>query len=459
MAGISYTLRAMAGSPWLCVTIGSYLFAMFIVAGPWIFSIVGVLALSMIGCDGVCASVTDFRSIVIYNSIFSLVITGPLGFLAARFISDQVFRVETQGIVYAVFSSLLIYFLLAFFLGGGFYLLATNFRPEEKLLALQNLMLGGAAWILIPCLGASGQMGMVCVAFGLGALVMTIAGSLLASLDLVWLLCAHNIGLFFINAVLLRSLYERYGISLTYSPEIMTMALRYWELPCLGLIYGLGLWIDKLLLWFSDSSSVISVGGSLRTMPDYDTPMFWAQLGCLPVLAFFFLHLEGDLSRQCKVLYSRIEGRATLRELSELMRQLEELIGNGASKSFIQLSGIAGGMILCSYVMLDLLGLRATQMGIFRNAALGMLFQTATMLGTIILLYFDLRRPALLVACCFLVLNGTLTAVFLPLGFRFFGLGYVVAAVISWALMVMILKRELRWILFHIFVTNNSGST
>ena len=456
MAGISFTLRAMTGSPWLSVAIGSYVCAMLVVAGPWIFSITGVVAISRIGCDGICASVTAFRSIVIYNSVFSLIISGPLGFLAARFISDQLFRGNLESIVFSIFTSVAIYFLFAFFFGGAFYWFATNFRPEEKLLALQNLMLGGSAWILIPCLGAIGRMVLVCIAFGVGALVMAVAGTLFSSLELAWLLFAHNIGLIVINVVLLRGVCQRYGMTLSYSGELMGTALRYWELPCLGIIYGLGLWIDKLLLWFSDSSSVVSVGGSLRTMPDYDTPMFWAQLGCLPVLAFFFLHLEGDLSRRCKFLYARIEGRATLRELCELRRQLEDFIRDGTSRSFIQLSAIAAGMILCSYGMIDALGMRATQMGIFRNAALGMLFQTATMLGTVVLLYFDLRRAALLVACCFLVLNGTMTAIFFPLGFRFFGLGYVLAAVISWAIMLTILKHELRWILFHIFVTKNS---
>jgi uncharacterized membrane protein len=62
----------------------AYLCAALMVAGPWIFTMVGIAGLSTVSCAAPCEPLPLFRTIVIYNSMFSLVLTSPLAFFAGR---------------------------------------------------------------------------------------------------------------------------------------------------------------------------------------------------------------------------------------------------------------------------------------------------------------------------------------------------------------------------------------
>ena len=67
----------------------AYLCAALIVAGPWIFTMLGIAGLSAVGCTLPCAQLPLFRTVVIYNSMFSLVLTSPLAFFLGRHVVEQ----------------------------------------------------------------------------------------------------------------------------------------------------------------------------------------------------------------------------------------------------------------------------------------------------------------------------------------------------------------------------------
>jgi uncharacterized membrane protein len=84
-----------------------------------------------------------------------------------------------------------------------------------------------------------------------------------------------------------------------------------------------------------------------------------------------------------------------------------------------------------------------------------MAFYTSAMFCFTFLLHLDLRRPALLIVMTFLVLNAGLTLAFLPLGPDFYGYGNMTAAAISLLVGISLVLKELSWLHFHAFVTNN----
>ena len=61
----------------------AYVYAALLVAGPWLFTILAVFGLSAATCTSGCDQLPLFRSIVIYNSLYLLVVTSPLGSLPA----------------------------------------------------------------------------------------------------------------------------------------------------------------------------------------------------------------------------------------------------------------------------------------------------------------------------------------------------------------------------------------
>jgi polysaccharide biosynthesis protein PelG len=61
----------------------------------------------------------------------------------------------------------------------------------------------------------------------------------------------------------------------------------------------------------------------------------------------------------------------------------------------------------------------------------------------------------LLIVLTFLVLNGVITVALLPFGPDFYGYGNMIAATVSLLFGFSLVLRELSWIHYHAFITNN----
>lgn len=146
-----------------------------------------------------------------------------------------------------------------------------------------------------------------------------------------------------------------------------------------------------------------------------------------------------------------------MRELKGSIHKLRLCVISGIVTLFIALSVVAAMMILSSFVFMASLGLRPSYMSILRLALMAMTFHTSSMFCFFFLLYFDLRRRALLVVSIYAILNPVMTALFLCLGQVFYGYGAMLAAAITFLLAFAILVRELPWLLYHAFITNNTS--
>jgi uncharacterized membrane protein len=258
--------------------------------------------------------------------------------------------------------------------------------------------------------------------------------------------------------VMMWRIAREYGSKIVPDWDLVRTAFTRWELPLIGAAYYLGIWIDKLIMWIAAPQGAVRVEGAFQTMPDYDTAMFYAQLTSLPVLAVFFVHVETGFYRLWRGFYGRFEHQVSRREMELAMAKMGRFVISSVFGLFVMLTSMCVLAILVSFVAIDPLGLRASQMGILRSALVGVVCHTSAMFCFIFLLYFDLRRQALFVALTFLFLNGAFTAALLPLGFRFYGLGFTLASAITLVVALGTLSRELPWLHYHAFVTNNPST-
>src|SRR4051812_5009737 len=82
MSGLNAKIEGMTRQRALSGIVVAYVYAALVVAGPWIFTMLGIVGLSSRVCSAVCDQLPLFRSVVIYNSMFSLVVTSPVVFFA-----------------------------------------------------------------------------------------------------------------------------------------------------------------------------------------------------------------------------------------------------------------------------------------------------------------------------------------------------------------------------------------
>ena len=458
MAGLGFALERMTQGRSLTSAVGAYVYAALLVAGPWIFTVLAIGGIDLAaGTGGECPGLPVFRSIIIYNALTSAILTGPIAFVCTRFVSDRIWMRRYESVTFAFVAAQGLFAGLALVIAAPFYLFVADLPAPDALAGLQNLMLMGAAWLLIPFLGAIRSYIVVAVAFATGAAIMVSLVALAPASDPLYLLTAFNTGLTVIDLILAWRLMQEYGPALVPDAALARMLRTHWDLPLIGLTCALGLWVDKLIMWFAAPVGVTIVGGAFRTMPNYDTPMFWAQLASIPILAVFFVHVETNFFRLSRAFYGSLAHGVSRRDLTRMMSRLSRFVMAKLVGLFIALSAIALIAILISFVAIEPLGLRASQMGILRAALVGMVFQTSASFCVIFLLYFDLRRHALAVSATYFVLNGALTVVLLPLGFPYYGYGNLFAAALTFLLAALILAQELPWLHFHAFVTNNTS--
>jgi polysaccharide biosynthesis protein PelG len=210
-------------------------------------------------------------------------------------------------------------------------------------------------------------------------------------------------------------------------------------------------------MWHVAPSGGLLVAGALQTMPSYDTAMFWSQLSSIPIIVVFFVHIETRFSGLLRRFHARLQQRASLRELNEMMRKIAAHVLSGLVGLFAALVVIAGMMIMLSFVFMTELGLRPSYMSILRVSLCSMVFYTTAMFCFSVLLYLDLRRPALLIVLTYLVLNGILTVVLLSFGPDLYGYGNMIASTVSLLVGFGLVVRELPWLHYHAFVTNNAS--
>ena len=455
MNSINATIEGMSRKGTLAGILSAYAYAALLVAGPWIFTVLGLAFLSAVPCSGSCTELTTFRSIIIYDSMFALIVSSPLAFIGGRYVSEQVRSGKADSVFYVLVLCLTIFGATSLLFAGPFYLFATTLEPIEKVLSVQALALIGFSWLLIPFVAAIRAYRTVLLGFGAGAVMMISASYLLPESQTGSLLLAFNASFTVINLVLLGALARRFDTRIVVDRELQSKLMRNWEIPAAGAIYALGLWADKLIMWYSGSADGLLVAGALRTMPSYDTAMFWSQLASIPVIAVFFVHVETRFSELVRSYHARMQQRASLRELNEIAHAIRNYVLSSMFNLFIATALVAAVMTLLSIVFMTALGLRPPYMRILRVSNCAMVFYTNAMFCFTFLLHLDLRRPALQIVSVFLALNCVLTVMFLWLGPDFHGYGAMIAATISLLVGFSLILKELSWLHYHAFVTNN----
>ena len=457
MSSVNSTIEWMTRRGTLSSIVLAYVYAGLLVAGPWIFTVIGITGLSGMNCTGECNQLPLFRSIVIYNSMFALVVTSPIAFLSGRYVSGELFRGRTNGVFFALTASLAMFCLITVATAAPFYMFATTLSAPAQFAAVQNAFLIGVSWLLLPFLRVITGHNVVLLAFGANAAAMIVLGQILAQPSAELLLACFNAAFTLTNAILIGTLVRRFGTCLQVDRASLTYSPWQWELPAAGLAYAVGIWADKVIMWLCAPSGGLIVAGALKTMPAYDTAMFWAQLASIPVVAVAFVHVETRFSKLFHRFYGRLEHQASRRELVSAIERLRAFVISNVAGLFVALSIVATMMMLLSFVFMHDLGLRPTYMGILRASLLAMAFHASAMFCFLFLMYFDLRRQALLIVGLYAMLNIILTFAFLPLGETMYGFGNMIAAAATFVAAFTVLLRELPWLHYHAFITNNTS--
>lgn len=459
MASIGLALRDLQRGDSLISIIRAHLAAGIVSAGPWLISILSILFIAPLVHERVPdpQDIAKFQVMVTYVFAGSLVVTGPLQFILARVASDFVHETDDTSLLPnlggAMAVTALLCGLLAALVSPWFSDVST---PLYVLFAL-CFMTVSCAWSVTIVLNMVRDYFNVLASYAFGYTSVLGLAYLLAPWSLEGLLAAFVLG---------QTLLVLWGVAIVAraypSPQLLRLdMLRGGKFVALlaatGLMYNLGIWVDKVLFWAHPQMGE-AVIGPLRNSAVYDFPIFLAYLGIVPGMAVFLLVLETDLSQAFSGFFGSIRDGATL---SSIERFADEAVGaarHGLSRIVrTQVLTFLSALVLAPAAF-ERFGVSALHRHLFYVDLAAVSMQVVVLAVLSILFYLDRRVEALGLCVVFFILNLVGTLLSQRLGPTAYGYGFAFATVATALLGILLLNRAFARLVQRTFTSQGGTS-
>ena len=459
MAGIGFVLEKLTSRGDLLGLAQGYLHASISTSGGWLFTIVTLSLITFFGPSfATYSDLTTFRLIVVYNFAFSLVFTGPLVLVMTRYLSDQIFARTVEGVPGMVVGGMTVAVLGSAPLALPFYFWYAELTPAARVAAWVGFALVSSIWVLGVFLSTLKEYAAVTRTFGIGMLIaLASAYGIGPNAGVSGMLLGFDVGLAFIVFALVSRVFAEFPFAVERPFAFLPYFRSQWPLALGGGVYFAGIWVDKWLMWTAPERLVLPSG--LISYPDYDSALFLAALSIVPSMAVFVVNIETRFFEQYHRFYRAIGAHATLARIRENQSGLLKAVFLGSRQLVLPQVMLAIAALVLAPVAFTVLDVPYGQLGIFRVAMLGALFQLFFMLLTIVLSYLDLSRLTLGLHCLFLVTNTVGTIATLHLGFPYYGYGYFLASVVAFLAACLVTFRCLDELPYHAFITGNASVT
>jgi polysaccharide biosynthesis protein PelG len=454
MAGIGFVLRKLASRDDYLGVIRGYFHAAFAGVGPWIFLIttLGLITFFTEVISGK-VEVRNFSAILIYNLIFSLIFASSVYMVTQRYVADCLFS-RDGSLIPGIFIQSQLYLLCAALpCAALFYIFFSRMTPFAKILSIVNFVLLCEILLIMLFLSCIRNFRAITLSWLIGVILAVILGVYLGKIYgatgmLFGLNCGFILILFSLKATILAEYPYRFIKPQNFPYYFSHYKGLFWS----GLMLAAGMWIDKIIMWFSKEGVVHP--NQLHTCPIYDGAMFYAYTTIIPVVALFIFSLETNFYKSYIHYISSIETNAPLTYLEHhknlIIRQIKE---NG--RGFLVLQGSLSLIILLTtHLIFSHLGLYYLEFSIFRFGVIGSFFTALNFFIIIYFSYFDSQENLLLLTAIMLISNFVLTLVTLLLGFPFYGIGFALAMTLTFFIGAIRLFRYLNNLTYHIFISN-----
>ena len=393
--------------------------------GPWLFTL---LCLSAMGLSSYVFSgqaPVRFYLMVTYATAISLILTSPLNTMLNRHLADEIYLGQLKGIVNGLLALSLLSVvacsavagLLAFglstlalhlkvvFVGltalyGLFWCIGAlicSLRKERLLLYLFvcGMGLALAIFVLLHPATAQGQI----LSYALG-LAVPVAGSY-----------AYVVKVYLRSRIRLDWKFLTRGNNLKLGIALLT--------------FNTGFWVDKFIFWFAPSTGQAH-DRLFHYAGDYDLPFFVALTVMMVGSVIVYRGIKRRISAPYEAFIFKLAHNFPFRELA-----LEKFrLVNGIAQVSTSLMVFYGGMAIfvLTLIYLQVLPLPWQNPFVFHYLLIGTVFFSLFFLYLLVLQYLDDLDSLLAVCLLFGILNALMTAASLVLGWRYYGIGFMLAS-------------------------------
>ncbi|MDX8389567.1 MAG: exopolysaccharide Pel transporter PelG [Mariprofundaceae bacterium] len=432
MAGIGFELRRLLADDRSFGVFRAYAYAGVISSGPWILSILGVMAIGMITriLGAPDSDVIEFLISITYLVALSLILTGGLQLMYTRYTADCIFAEKEHQILPNLFGSLLVVSILA----ASIALVCLTFFFHEnlfyELLMFAGLVILNNLWVVVVFLNGMKEYNAILWMFFVGYTTSVILALLLVDYGTNGLLFGFVFGQGLLLFMLLWLVIRNYPSNKLLAFDFLNPKKSFYSLAVTGVLLNLGVWSDKFLFWFNPITSE-QVIGPLRASFIYDLPIFLAYLSIIPGMAVFLVRMETDFVEQYDNFYHAVRKGGTPEKIEHFRDNMVRTVQQGISEIF----KVQGMTILLAMLfgpkLLSLFGISQLYLPLFNIDLIGVALQVLFMALINVLFYLDKRIYSAWLCGLFFTSNVILTLLTQWLGPVFYGYGFALSLLIA----------------------------
>lgn len=452
MAGIGFQLRRILDRDTYFASIKAYLYSALISSGPWLITIVAIGIVGVVQVGQISSHESEiFRITIVYVYAFTLIFLSIIQMPLTRYLADLLFSGNTRLYLPTYTATLVV-------LGGfqSLFVLPTCFffsgwNVVYALHVYVFYMGVSFTWLAMIFLSAARNYNTIVGAFFAGLLVSVLLGTLFGRrYGLNGYMSGYTMGRVVLFFILSARIAKEFPSSLTISFEFVRYLKKHVRLILIGLFYNIGIWIDKIIYWYSPQGKHIDA--FLHAFNTYDLPMYLSYLTIVPSMAMFLIRIETSFIGFYKAFYGAIVGKRSY----DVIHSFKESLVEHIKLSFARLLKTQGLVTFLAFILapaiVSLINIRIESFFVLRIGIIAAFCHAMLLILSIYILYFDFQNEALVVTSLFVCLNTVLTLGLQLLGYPYYGLGYLTACIISLITGILILMYKLHYLEFITFV-------
>lgn len=452
MAGIGYRLEKIFSKDSYVNLIEGYAYSSFLSAGPLLCTIVTIAVLMVIMPGQMSmGELMIFRTLVVYVYGASLITSSIVQMIITRYMSDRIFLGDYKAIVPAFIGVVVIY-LVAHAIIGAIAAYFIDLSMGVCITAVVLFINVGIIWIAMIVLSAAKEFTWVTKSFIAGSAVSVVAGYFLGKyLGLLGLLTGFTLGQVLLVSFLIMQIFTEFEYRDRIEFSFMPYFKKLTALALIATLYNIGIWVDKIVFWFSADTGE-QIHSFLRASSYYDVPVFTAYLLIVPFLAMFTVRVETDFYIHYRKFYLAILGKHPLSALEERRQNIVKSLKLGMGRLIVLQATLTMIALIASPNIYSFFGMTAANVGVFQIAILATFLQALLLALLIVILYFDFRADALILAAVFASTNALFSLLSIKMGFVWYGYGYFLSCLISLILGYALLNHRITHLLYYTFV-------
>jgi uncharacterized membrane protein len=455
LAGIGFELKKLFNKKGLLASVRAYFYSIFVTIGPTIISVIVITFLQLLlKRSGVERYEREIlQATIMYSFIFSVIIVSGYCMMLSRYLADRLYVNRKEDILPALYGSLSIIMIISAIVGTIFYY-RSPLDIVYKLFAYLLFVELVIQMVLSVYISAVKNFKKIAYSFIYGTVLGIITGYLLIKYALVSeilsVLIGFDICIFVVILFLVHEIKSYFREKSTLYFNFMKYFRKFYLVFFTNMFYTLGLYGHNFVFWaLSEKNHIIK--DTYIYAPSYDIPAFYAFMSIMPTMVMFVVKVETAFYEKYRNYFYLINNGACYEDIQVAKKDMNKVI----FKELIYIMEIqlffSIGAIIIGMKHLSRLGFTSSMIDLYSILVLGFYCVIMMFVVMTLLLYFDNKKSACMIAGYFMITSFLYTYITIFLGESFYGLGFFISGLSAVIISIIKLVNYLKNIEYYVF--------